>query len=133
MSVSSINSISSTRPVETGTSLALIAAGQLEAGAPRTSVPISGDPAAARAADQAAGEPAVKAGAPVEQKPGAAEDRPLIPMSNANNVSIQFRVDRSTNAITVFIVDRETRRVLRSIPPEELNKLRTGDLLEITA
>jgi uncharacterized FlaG/YvyC family protein len=41
-------------------------------------------------------------------------------------------VDRQTKHITVFIVDRESKRVLRSIPPEELNKLQPGDLVEMT-
>jgi uncharacterized FlaG/YvyC family protein len=31
------------------------------------------------------------------------------------------------------VIDRETKRVLRSIPPEEMNKMQSGDLLEFLA
>jgi uncharacterized FlaG/YvyC family protein len=48
------------------------------------------------------------------------------------NVSIHFRVDEKTNKITVFLVDRQTKKVLRSIPASELQKLQIGDLLKIT-
>ena len=50
-----------------------------------------------------------------------------------SNVSIHFRLDDKTNELTVFVVDRKTKRVLRSIPASELQKLRAGDLLKLTA
>ena len=49
------------------------------------------------------------------------------------NVSIHFRVDEDTNDVTVFLVDRKTKKVLRSIPASELQKLQVGDLLKLTA
>ena len=48
------------------------------------------------------------------------------------NVSIHFRVNDETNDITVFLVDRQSRKVLRSIPASELQKLQIGDLLKLT-
>ena len=48
------------------------------------------------------------------------------------NVSIHFRVDEKTNNVTVFLVDRQTKKVLRSIPASELQKLQIGDLLKLT-
>ncbi|MFN8383468.1 MAG: flagellar protein FlaG [Anaerolineales bacterium] len=48
------------------------------------------------------------------------------------NVSIHFRVDDETDDITVFLVDRKSRKVLRSIPASELQKLQIGDLLKLT-
>jgi hypothetical protein len=68
-------------------------------------------------------------------KPARAEssDAASLPVSNMDNVSLRFRVDEKTKNITVFIVDRASKRVLRSIPPEELNKLQAGDLLELLA
>lgn len=48
------------------------------------------------------------------------------------NVSIHFRVDEKTNNVTVFLVDRESKKVLRSIPASELQKLQIGDLLKLT-
>ncbi len=94
---------------------------------------IPGRQANAANTEKATGEPATKPGAPAQPKPVKPEEKPVLPVNNGDNVSIHFRVDRKTNNITVFIVDRETKRVLRSIPPEELNKLKVGDLLELTA
>lgn len=48
------------------------------------------------------------------------------------NVSIHFRVNDETNDVTVFLVDRQSRKVLRSIPASELQKLQIGDLLKLT-
>ena len=48
------------------------------------------------------------------------------------NVSIHFRVDDKTNNVTLFLVDRKTKKVLRSIPANELQKLQIGDLLKLT-
>ncbi len=48
------------------------------------------------------------------------------------NVSIHFRVDGETSNVTVFLVDRKTKKVLRSIPANELQKLQIGDLLKLT-
>jgi uncharacterized FlaG/YvyC family protein len=50
-----------------------------------------------------------------------------------SNVSIHFRLNEETNELTVFVVDRQTKRVLRSIPTSELQKLQAGELLKLTA
>ena len=136
MSDYSINSISSVRPADAGASLPPqaapapkadpspkpdSAAPQPDAATARTAVPAQSDPAA------------LKPGAPALPKAEKAEDKPVLPVNNGDSVASHFRVDAKTHNITVFIVDRQTRRVLRSIPPEELNKLQTGDLLELTA
>jgi uncharacterized FlaG/YvyC family protein len=52
---------------------------------------------------------------------------------NSSNVSIHFRLDDKTHDLTVFVVDRKTKRVIRSIPARELHKLQAGDLLKLTA
>ena len=52
---------------------------------------------------------------------------------SVSNVSIHFRLDDKTNELTVFVVDRITKRVLRSIPASELQKLQAGELLKLTA
>ena len=54
-------------------------------------------------------------------------------MGGSADVSIHFRVDDETNELTVFVVDRKTKRVVRSIPASELHKLQTGELLKLTA
>jgi len=48
------------------------------------------------------------------------------------NVSIHFRVDDKSNNVTVFLTDRKSKKVLRSIPASELQKLQIGDLLKLT-
>jgi hypothetical protein len=55
------------------------------------------------------------------------------PASNVSNVSIHFRLDDKTKELTLFVVDRKSKRVLRSIPASELHKLKAGELLKLTA
>jgi hypothetical protein len=63
---------------------------------------------------------------PVEMDSGQSGGKP-------SNVSIHFRLDDKTNELTVFVVDRKTKRVIRSIPASELHKLQAGELLKLTA
>jgi uncharacterized FlaG/YvyC family protein len=42
-------------------------------------------------------------------------------------------VNEETKQVTVYVVDRESKRVIRSIPPDELNNLQAGDLVELLA
>jgi uncharacterized FlaG/YvyC family protein len=60
-------------------------------------------------------------------------DKAALPITNLSNVFLKFKVDEDTSNITVYVIDRETHRVLRSIPPEDMNKLQAGDLLELLA
>jgi hypothetical protein len=71
---------------------------------------------------------------PVAEKPAKpVESAPTGVVGNASNVSLQFRVDDKTKEVTVFVVDRKSKKVLRSIPASELAKLQAGDLLKMTA
>jgi uncharacterized FlaG/YvyC family protein len=56
-----------------------------------------------------------------------------LPVSNLEDVSLRFRVNEDTNEITVYVIDRASRRVLRTVPPEEFTKLQAGDLLQLMA
>ncbi len=67
-----------------------------------------------------------------EQAPASAQSTPA-QVSNMAEVALQFRIDDQTSKLTVFVVDRTSRRVLRSIPANELYKLQAGDLLKLTA
>jgi len=49
------------------------------------------------------------------------------------DVELKFVQDKDTNKMMVFVVDKTSKHVLRSIPPEELDKLSAGDLMEIVA
>jgi uncharacterized FlaG/YvyC family protein len=48
-----------------------------------------------------------------------------------SNVSLKFEVDEKTNEITIKIMDQTTKKVIRSIPPEELKDLRDGVMVEL--
>jgi uncharacterized FlaG/YvyC family protein len=52
--------------------------------------------------------------------------------NSLENVSIHFRVDDETNNVTIFLVDRQSKKVLRSIPSSELQKMQIGDILKLT-
>jgi uncharacterized FlaG/YvyC family protein len=47
--------------------------------------------------------------------------------------SLEFQVDDATNDVTVYVVDRNSHEIIRTIPPEELNNLNPGDLLQMFA
>ena len=57
----------------------------------------------------------------------------LTDIGSLKNVSIHFRVDDKTDNVTVFPIDRKTKKVLRAIPADELQKLQIADLLKLTA
>jgi uncharacterized FlaG/YvyC family protein len=70
------------------------------------------------------------------EKPAAPEKvedkQSLLPVTNADTF-LRFMVDKKTNDITVYIVDRASNRIMRSIPPNEVNNLKAGDLLKLLA
>lgn len=48
-----------------------------------------------------------------------------------SDIHLQFLVDNETKEVTVLILDRASRRVIRTIPPTELNNLKEGDLVSL--
>lgn len=50
-----------------------------------------------------------------------------------SDVQLRFIVNGETNDITVLVVDRENQKIIRAIPPEELNQFNQGDLLSLFA
>jgi hypothetical protein len=109
MSENSITSISSVRPVDPG-----------------IPAKVTGlTPAETVAAHKSASPSQEQAHRLKESEPRASGD--------LSNVSIHFRIDEETEKVTVFVVDRNTKQVLRSIPASELYKLKAGDLLKLTA
>ena len=55
------------------------------------------------------------------------------PVMTSSNISVHFRVNDETNELTVFVVDRNSKRVLRTIPVSEFYKMPAGELLKIAA
>ena len=90
------------------------------------------------ALSQAEAKPEVKADPPKPENKTkeqiAAEQPKLVPSQEAyHNVRLHFRVDPKTHEVTVLMVDKASHRVIRSIPPEEIGKLKEGDLVELFA
>lgn len=47
-----------------------------------------------------------------------------------SNTSLQFRVDEKTNQVTILIKDKESDKIIRTIPPEAIKDIPTGQLME---
>lgn len=103
-----------------------------------------GDSDAGRAAHGPADASSVKFDAALSQAEGKVETKPKDPAAEAalqtatnnilhSNVRLHFRVDPKTHEVTVLMVDQKSKRVVRSIPPEEIGKLKEGDLVELFA
>jgi uncharacterized FlaG/YvyC family protein len=54
-------------------------------------------------------------------------------VNNMTDSYLKFKVDPKTNTITVFVLDKTSKKIIRTIPPEELGKMASGDLLELFA
>lgn len=46
---------------------------------------------------------------------------------------LRFQVDKETNKITVMVVDRATKKVVATIPPEAIKDIPVGDLFQYSA
>jgi uncharacterized FlaG/YvyC family protein len=53
-------------------------------------------------------------------------------IGGSTNISVNFRVNED-NEVVAFIVDRNSHRVLRSIPVSEFYKMQAGELLKLAA
>lgn len=68
-----------------------------------------------------------------EAKP-TSEEKPAAPaVKSVADIQLKFQVNEETKQVTVYVVDRESKRIIRSIPPDELNNLQAGDLVELLA
>jgi uncharacterized FlaG/YvyC family protein len=47
------------------------------------------------------------------------------------DVFLKFQVDDQTDQLTIFVLDRSTKKVIRTIPAEELSKMSAGQLVEL--
>jgi uncharacterized FlaG/YvyC family protein len=60
-------------------------------------------------------------------------DNESVQVGGSSSVSVHFRVNDETNELTVFVVDRSSHRVLRSIPISEFYKMPAGELVKLAA
>jgi uncharacterized FlaG/YvyC family protein len=47
------------------------------------------------------------------------------------NIRMRFEVEPETQQVTVFIIDKQSQKVIRTIPADQLEKMQQGDLLEL--
>jgi len=62
----------------------------------------------------------------IKEKPrivNSSQRRDLERIGNALNRKLQFVVDHNSNEVLVKVIDKETDKVIRVIPPEELQRL----------
>ena len=78
-------------------------------------------------------KPAVEEVSDQDKTPKQQTEHEPAPISGASNVSVHFRVDDDTHELTVFVVDRENKKIVRTIPASEFSKLNAGDILQLTA
>ena len=50
-----------------------------------------------------------------------------------SDLNLRFMVDSQTKDVTILVVDRSSKKVVRTIPPEEASKLDPGELLQLFA
>lgn len=66
------------------------------------------------------------------EQPKGAELAASAPVLNGD-VRLKFIVDAKTNDVTVLVLDKTSRQIIRTIPTDELNNLTRGDLVTIFA
>lgn len=95
-----------------------------------TPVTYPADPIVTGRLNLGAGEARAKS----EAKP--AEDKVEKPAArtaadSSRNIRLRFEVDPKSNEVKVLLVDTATRRVVRTVPPDELRQLAEGELVEL--
>ena len=109
---------------------------ELDLNARRSQQAAKGDPAVRaaqeRAAQAAENPTGVAEQAARTQKTGQeqAQQKPVNPMTD---LSLKFQVDAETRDVTILLLDRATRKVVRTIPPDEMQKIDPGELLSLFA
>lgn len=67
-----------------------------------------------------------------KQVESKASDGGQTPVLNGD-VRLKFIVDSKTNDVTVLVLDKTSRQIIRTIPTDELKNLTRGDLVTIFA
>ena len=77
----------------------------------------------------------------VEKPEAAPQEKPAEAMASESgqapvlngDVRLKFLVDSKTNDVTVLVLDKSSRQIIRTIPTDELKNLTQGDLVTIFA
>ena len=67
-----------------------------------------------------------------EAAPQKASEPTASPVLNGD-VRLKFIVDAKTNDVTVLVLDKASRQIIRTIPTDELKNLTQGDLVTVFA
>ena len=76
---------------------------------------------------------------PTTPPPAEANPQPVTaqakqtPGNSPMDINLRFLIDQKTQDLTVFMLNQKTREVIRTIPPNELSKLKPGDLVNLFA
>jgi len=76
-------------------------------------------------------KPTVDETSDLDKSPKQIESEPQ-QISGSTHISVNFRLNED-NELVAFIVDRNSHRVLRSIPISEFYKMPAGELLKLAA
>ncbi len=70
---------------------------------------------------------------PSEAKPAEAKPEKASGQNPMVDISLKFQVDPQTNDVTILILNRASRQVVRTIPPEDMSKMGPGEILQLFA
>ncbi|MEK7278005.1 MAG: flagellar protein FlaG [Chloroflexota bacterium] len=57
---------------------------------------------------------------------GGQPDKPAQPefaLNMMRDVALRYKIDKETGALSLLIIDRQSRQIIRTVPPEELSRL----------
>lgn len=57
---------------------------------------------------------------------GGKSDKPAQPEVASDmmrDVALRYKIDQETGALSLLIIDRQSRQIIRTVPPEELSRL----------
>ncbi len=66
-------------------------------------------------------------------RPASASEKPAREKSAAismREVTLRYKVDPDTQAVSLLIIDRQSRKVIRTVPAEELARLGVNQIFE---
>lgn len=66
---------------------------------------------------------------PAEKSSSESQSAPVL----NGDVRLKFIVDAKTNDVTVLVLDKTSRQIIRTIPTDELKNLTRGDLVTVFA
>ncbi|MBN2555711.1 MAG: flagellar protein FlaG [Anaerolineales bacterium] len=83
-------------------------------------------------------KPSKKAGGPLQEAFRASSSSEpsfntgaALGLEGLKNVRLHFKIDPDTHDISVAVIDQDTERIIRTIPPEQVRDMSSGSLVEV--